>query len=648
MPVCHARRLSVFLVCLCGSAIWLSGVANGWQGSGPDVSAPPRMSVPRIQPAEEFIIPASTATGSSRRTPNESPAGPAEFVAANGASKPILKPAVFKQAKPGATTFEQLQELWGKPKETSATEQGKVCTYAIGPFPRVDATFHGDTLHSIVVHLRKAASDEQIEETLRLTDLEPVDVVGGDAKLLGRSYPERGITLSYRAAGEPSQVAHVMIEALSAEQFLLRAKNDPLHRWQQNLDDIEAALTLHPEDARAWWLKAEILSQQSEFRPAALAIEQALKLKPDLELYQLTAGRLIAKAGHYDDAIAATRAVADGAQSPPLLKARAALQMGDLLADSPQHDYVKALEYHQQAIAAALPLASGDSRPDVRRAAKRMLIEAHLAIAHDVARGAWKDKPQTVGQWLDRADALVDEVIANESADAWLAYDASCHRLAAYTWLDGEVDPTAAVETTRSLAGELTQQASDPTYRRDIQWRLGKALVDAVDVERSRSNVPQALEYGEQADKLLVKINDESWHADEIRFQLSRLYFLLGSLHSVQREDHAAAIEWFDKAVADISRPEPDVDLSRTALRGEWMVSMGISYWKQGDQRRGLRLTELGAGLIESAHREGATDEAKLIVPYSNLAFMHKESGDKDKAQEFANLASRIEDSAKR
>jgi hypothetical protein len=277
-----------------------------------------------------------------------------------------------------------------------------------------------------------------------------------------------------------------------------------------------------------------------------------------------------------------------------------------------------------------------------------MLIEAHLAIAHDIARGTWQEKPQTVSQWLDRADVLVDEVIANESADGWLAFDASCHRLEAYTWLEGKVDPTAAVEMTRSLAGDFTQQASDPTYRRDIQWRLGKALVDAVDIERSRSTVPKALEYGDEADKILAKINDRSWHSDEIRFQQSRLYFLLGSIHSVQREDHAAAIQWFEKAVADVSRPEPDIDLSRTALRGEWMVSMGISYWKQGDQRRGLRLTELGAGLIESAHREGAAAEAKLIVPYSNLAFMHKESGDKVKAQEFANLASRIEEGIKR
>ncbi len=618
MLVCLARRVFVLLACLCGIALGLTTAASGWQT--PD-GLPQRASVPRIQPAEEFIIPA-TATGSSRRGPHESPAGPAKFVTTSGAShKPILKPAVFKQAEPGATTIAQIQELWGEPKQTSPTEQGQVLSYAIGPFPRIDATFHGDTLHSIVVHLRKAVSDEHVEKTLRLTNLEPVDVVDGDAQVLGRSYPERGITLSYAAAGDPSQVAHVMIEALSAEQFLLRAKNDPLHRWQQNLDDVEAALTLQPEDARGWWLKAEILSQQSEFQSAAIAIEQALKLHPDLELYQLTASRLIAQAGHYDDAIAATKTVAEAPQSPPLLKARAALQMGDLLADSPQHNYVKALEYHQQAIAAALPLASADGRPDVRRAAKRMLIEAHLAIARDIARGAWKEKPQTAGQWLDRADALVDEVIANESADGWLAFDASCHRLEAYTWLDGKVDPAGVIETTQSLAVELTQQASDPTYRRDIQWRLGKALVDAVDIARSRSNVPQALEYGEAADKILAKINDESWHPDEVRFQMSRLYFLLGSIHSVHREDHAAAVEWFDKAVADISRPEPDVDLSRTALRGEWMVSMGISYWQQGDQRRRPASDRIGRGAdrVGPPRRGGRRSQVDCAVQQPGL-----------------------------
>ena len=69
---------------------------------------------------------------------------------------------------------------------------------------------------------------------------------------------------------------------------------------------------------------------------------------------------------------------------------------------------------------------------------------------------------------------------------------------------------------------------------------------------------------------------------------------------------------------------------------------MGLSYWQHGDQTQGLKVTELGANLIESAHREGAIDEDALAVPYHNLAIMYNANGDAEKAQEFAQLAAQI------
>ena len=598
--------------------------------AAPSTVSPPRQPAPALQPEVAApIVPVDAA---------EEAAAPA---ATPSIDTTELKATIFKGIEPGHTPEAELKKLWGEPKESKPGANGTILTFALEPFPRLDATVNQGRVAALVIYLAQPVPPKMVVEQLALGGIVTVDVHDRGGRKIGDHYPERGVTLVFAQGADKENIARVLLEPLRAESFLLRVKRDRHHQWQRNINDLEIAIRLDELDHRAWWLKAEALAEAGDDAAAATAAARAISIDASIPTYQLTAARLLAKADKYDEAMTKARGVLENATAAPILQARAALQLGDLLADSPEHQYEAALAMHQRAIELATPLAT-DARAELRRAAKHTLVEAHLAIANDIARGRWQKKDEIVPQWLARSRALADELLANEQADAVVLLDIGCRGLASLTWLHGKIDPTPAIQQVQTDARKFCTDCDDALFTHSVSWKLAKALVDAVDVERSRSNSEKALAYGAAAQEQLEKLIAAEHRLDESQFQLARLCFLLGSIEAVERSDHAAAVKWFEKAIDQFGRPEPDADLAVTAQRGEWLVSMGISFWQQGDQTQGLKLTELGASLMESAHREGAVGEESLAVPYHNLAFMYKATGDADKAEEFAQLAAQI------
>ena len=93
----------------------------------------------------------------------------------------------------------------------------------------------------------------------------------------------------------------------------------------------------------------------------------------------------------------------------PEVKARGMTLLGDLLASQPQPDFEQAVKYHMLAIKVADPLGV-HKKVRVRREAKQVLLDAHLAVANDIARGQWKNQQKVVPQWIQRADLLVKDL----------------------------------------------------------------------------------------------------------------------------------------------------------------------------------------------------------------------------------------------
>jgi tetratricopeptide (TPR) repeat protein len=550
-----------------------------------------------------------------------------------------LNPAMFQGVQPGRTTLEELTTLWGQPLETGET--GERLRFQVEPFEQVDAIIRGGLVASLIIHLPQPTQPTKVIEQLSLAKLTCLELGGPAGKTIAHGYPERGITLGLDLESELPLVVRVVLEPISGEPFLMRVKSDRNHQWQQNLNDLQTAIWLNPQDDRAWWLQSELLSLQGQQRPAAASVTQALRLAPRSHLYMLTGARILSDVGEIEMPVSTAADILELPNVDPLLRSRAAGLLGDLTAGSPPFDYQKALDYHQQSIKLAVPMATSD-RIDVRRAAKRLLFDAHLAVANDLARGRWKKKEVVVPQWLSRAEAIVEELLANDQGDPALLFEMNCRQLDALSWLDGKVDAAEAVQQTQAQAQKITQEATDELYRNHITWQLGKALVDAVDVHRARNEADQALQIGTIAEATLTPLAEAGWRGEETQYQLSRLYFLLGSVHAVQRKDHTAALKWFDKAADVLARPEPDIDLRRTARRGEWLVSMGVTYWQQNDKLRGLKLTELGAALVEGSHREQAVAQEKLAVPYGNLAFMYEDLGHEEKAKQYSELAAKV------
>ena len=86
-------------------------------------------------------------------------------------------------------------------------------------------------------------------------------------------------------------------------------------------------------------------------------------------------------------------------------------------------------------------------------------------------------------------------------------------------------------------------------------------------------------------------------------------------------------------AVADVGR------------LGESFVSMGISFWEANQREEAIRLTEQGISLVMQGIKNRVIGPEALAVPYSNLAFMHRELGDSKQAESYAQMATRVDDS---
>jgi hypothetical protein len=117
------------------------------------------------------------------------------------------------------------------------------------------------------------------------------------------------------------------------------------------------------------------------------------------------------------------------------------------------------------------------------------------------------------------------------------------------------------------------------------------------------------------------------------------LYFYMGAVYAVHEQDHTKATQWYDKAVPLLTGPRPVSELYSPRREGEVLVSMGVTYWQQGQQARALELTQSGANLIELAVEDGILAKGALSVPYGNLAAMYEQMGEATNATKYAELA---------
>ncbi|MBN2580442.1 MAG: hypothetical protein JXB10_15770 [Pirellulales bacterium] len=558
-----------------------------------------------------------------------------------------LEVVSFKGVTPNVSTIEDVEKAWGSPKEIYRRNDLMTQLYSVEPFDQVEVSYHKEKVSAIVVRFSRALPADKVARQLGLSIIRPVLVSNDMGEILGQVYPERGVLLAFEPSlmkSVPSKkVTHVILEPIEAEAFVLRAETDLSTRYEPCLKDLEVALKLNPDSARANWLAARVLAAMEQFRKARAAGAEAVRLEPDNPRYRLTQAEILGQMGRVGEALVEVHKALETSQELPHVQARALCLLGDLTASGPKPDYRQALAYHTQALKAA-DRAADNPHPAIRVAAKEVLVDAHLGAAHDIAWGEWKEKEKAIRRWVDRAIRFADDLAQNEGGSVDQQFRVYARALAAVVNVPQGIDPQPWIEEAVRTGRQRIDAAADPLRKAQCQWDLGLALYDAVQIYQTNSEPDSAFKYGQSAVTYL-KAGYERKQKPESAYLLGRLYFRMGAICALTDEDHAAAVAWFDKAtpllMKSLHTENVPSDLGR---RGETFVSMAVSYWESGQQKKAQELTDRGIKLMRQAVQKGTLPRTALAVPYSNLASMHRRQGAAEDAEKFQQMAARAKE----
>jgi len=445
-----------------------------------------------------------------------------------------------------------------------------------------------------------------------------------------------------RSDAASGKITHLLLEPIDAEPFISRAAADADVNVRGSLQDLDYAIQLDPKNAKALYLRAELLAQIGRYEDAERSAAAAVELSPTNPAYLLSEAMILSHLERQSEAKTFVKRVLDDAAIPPVVRAQAYCQWGDLLAGGPAADYAAAIEAHTTAIKLAQPLAK-DAQSDIRRQAKRTMVDAHLGAAADVAYGAWKQKDMVSVRWITRADELSRDLVEHEEANPELRLYVARRALDVRVAIGGRWD--ASDWTARDLQNAKQQiaAAEDPLHRQQLEWELGQALFNVAIMTPSSLYCDRSLADCNELRQYLERGAKHRQETAEDTYLFGRVYAHVGSIYATYKLDHAAAVTWFDKAEPLLNRPLPAAAAGNLGRHAETFVAMGVSYWQTGRREDGVRLTELGVDLLKKAAAAKLIAPSELAIPYGNLASMHREMGHDDQARSFADLATRTD-----
>jgi tetratricopeptide (TPR) repeat protein len=591
-------------------------------------------------PAESGEI---AATGSARRAA----AAHAETVA--------FEAVRFQGIAVGKTTKEELITHWGDPADTSTAAEGEILVYRKPPFQAIEllVTENG-IVSTIKITLAAPLDSKRLSEQLSLDKMDPVTVTDGADQPIGLTYPERGVLFVYvesdkvtpvdedkPVAETPSAVSHVVIQPIEAHSFALRAEKHLHGPYAKNISDLKTAVALDPEFADAYCLLAKIYLATGQADLADAAAAEACDIDPKNPAYQLCQAQARELLGEYDDSVLKVRAILDREDLSSIDRAQALHQMARLASLGDGEIAGKTISFETRAIEAADKLANSKIARE-RHAAKQLLVEAHVAIAEEIARQSYDQKVDSMSLWIGRASGFAEEYIANDGGSVELRLHISQRVLAALASFRPTLDPAPWVAEAEEAAKTLLEQSDDEMWQQHVKWELGIAYLNALRVEHTRRQTDGALKYGQAAiDNLSVGASGrQAVHSSEQ--MVGQLYFQMGAVYAVHKLDHAKAIQWYDKSAPLLTGQRPASELYAPRREGEMLVSMGVSYWQVGNQTHALDLTQTGVGLVEAAVECGVLSKSTLAVPYGNLATMYEQMGENKNAAKYQDLAKSV------
>ena len=329
---------------------------------------------------------------------------------------------------------------------------------------------------------------------------------------------------------------------------------------------------------------------------------------------------------------------------PPLVEAQTFRLLGKIELASQSPNYQQAVESFSQAIRIAVVLSEHRSAP-VRRAAKDVLLDAHLGTALAIASGEWQQKARVLPKWLERSEEFAMDLMEAEEGGTAIEFRLCQGALAVAAVSPDVVDSLTWVKRLLAARGNMDNTLKDPWRLRQIDWEVGTSLENALLANQKRNDTSDMLENCTLTAAYLDRGVEQRELTASERKRVGDLYFRIGILYSLQKGDHPTAVTWFDRTVPlwseglTATRGE---DLGRI---GESLVSMAISYWQIERRDDAIEISKMGVDMMVEAVDRKQLEERSLAVAYGNLSTMHAELGDLEESKTYAEMAGRAESS---
>ena len=559
----------------------------------------------------------------------------------------------FHGITPGISTRIRVLRTWGDPRseDTTASE----LKYRFEQLKNVLVHFDGDVVDAIEVELPNLLKAEKLVRSLGLESIRPTIVWGESGQPTALAMPERGVLLLLDEANAPSadevktcpvelegqRIARVILQPIKAELFLQRAENEVDCNLTLVMQDLDRALQLDHDSAKAkWLLSGQLLRCGQAVRAERLAAE-AVEAEPKNNAFRLRLSRCLRMLARYDLAAKEAKKVFNSPMASQLERAEALLELGQLASLGSAEVATRVVPLLTNTIEVCDELATS-SDPRERIAANILMLEAHLDMALFISKGDFLQKNEAVPQWIERASAISEQMIACDQQHLFTRLQVALTALAAGANLEPPLDPQLWITEAEQTAEELIDSSADSRLREIYRWNLGLAYFQAAQIEHLRERGNSSLELSAKADTQLSELADGRDELPDTSYLMGRLYFQMGAVHAIHNEDHQQACKWYDQAVDHLVDPFPVTTLSGPQQHGDALVSMGVSYWHQKQRPRAIELTQRGADLIKQAVDKGVLDAEALLVPYGNLAAMYEAEGKSNSAAKYTQLAQQL------
>lgn len=556
----------------------------------------------------------------------------------------------FHGITPGISTRINVLRTWGDPR--SETTTAAKLKYRFDKLKSVYVHFDGDVVDAIEVGLPKSLPCERLVDNLGMENIRSTLLTDSAGVPVARTYPERGVVLSFaaegqlsaasgRAANSESYIGKVTLQPIKAAPFLLRAENEASSDLSLALRDLEEALQLDHNSAHAKWLWSILSLKIGKAVTAERQAVEAVEIDPANNIYRLQHAKSLRQLARYDLAADEVKKVLESATINQVVRAQALHEMGVLASLGSAEVAKRAVPLITKAIEIADQLATDDDAR-VRLEANELLVAAHLDMAVFISKGSWDGKNQSVSQWIERASGISEEMIAGDSRHLSLRLEVAISALAAAANIEPPIDPQLWIDEAEQTAAALREATSDPLLWGVYDWSMGLAYFQAAQIEHRRSQPKSALRLVALAEAKLTEIAKQRDELPDTSYLMGRLYFQTGAVHAIHFEEHAEACAWYDRAADLLLNPVPVTTMAGPQQHGDALVSMGVSYWYQKNRRRAIELTQSGVDLIEQAVAKGILNSDSLAVPYGNLAAMYEAQGQSGPAAKYTRLANQL------